>query len=360
MNRNLIIGGIIVLAAIIGVIFYATTTVNSPSTTATSTPTGGTTGQAPVSQQPGAPTVVTSTNTGVSDTTAILTGAVTPNGSFTSYWYEYGTSNSLGSNSSTQTLGSGYSVIQAPAYITGLVKNTTYFYRLVAENQYGTVEGATYSLKTTLNIPAPLGGTPAAQTSSASSVSRTAADLNGTVSPNRAATTYWFEYGTSANLGSITAFTSAGSGSGSVTASAAINGLNPSTTYYFRLDAQNQFGTVNGAIRTFTTPGPAASAEPVVTTQVASPIGTTTATLRGTVNPTNAQTTYWFEYGTDSLLGSVLTKSTPQRSIGAGSDTVAVTAAVTGLRSETIYYYRTVAQNAAGIVRGDRLTFKTN
>lgn len=355
MNRNIVIGGIIVVA-VAGAFWYGNIVGNSPSAMATSTPDGTT----QTGAKPGAPVAVTGTDTGVSDTSAILTGAVTPNGSFTSYWYEYGTSNSLGSKSSSQTIGSGYSVIQAPDYITGLTKDTSYYYRLVAENQYGTVMGSTYSFTTTHNIPAPIGGVPSVQTSVASSIGRTTVDLNGRVSANKTPTNYWFEYGTTANLGWVTSFTSAGNGSGSVAAPDSLSGLTPSTMYYFRLDAQNRFGTVIGTIMSFTTAGPAVSLEPVVTTQVVNVVATTTAILRGTVNPSGLQTTYWFEYGINAGFAPNTLQTTPHNTLAATALTLSAEAAVTGLAAHTTYYYRMVAQNSVGTNRGDSQSFKTN
>src|SRR3989344_172666 len=352
-NSTFIVGGIVLVVLLLGGFFWYTQyNPSSPSPTATSTPTGGTVAE------PGAPVVVTATNTGVSATTAILTGSVIPNGAFTNYWYEYGTSNSLGSKSSSQMLGSGYSAIQAPAYITGLAKDPLYYYRLVAENQYGRVAGATYSVTTAHDTPPPVGGIPSAQTSAASSIGRTSATINGQVLPNKAATTYWFEYGITPNLGAVTAFKSAGSGNGNIAAFETLTGLSPSTTYYFRLDAQNQFGTKNGTILNFKTSGPALSSAPVVTTQIPDSIATTSVILRGTANPNDAQTTYWFEYGTNAGFGSG-TKTTPQKTLAAAALTLSVEVSVSGLNSSTTYYYRMVAENAGGTSRGDTQSFKT-
>jgi hypothetical protein len=93
---------------------------------------------------------------------------------------------------------------------------------------------------------------PAATTGAASAVTATTATLNGTVSPNKEATTYRFEYGTTTAYGSQTpAGTSSGNASKAV--SADITGLAPSTTYHFRLVATNASGTAMGADAQFTT-----------------------------------------------------------------------------------------------------------
>ena len=365
MNQNLLIGLVVVLVLLGGGYLLLNSNAGIPGTpTATSTTitnADGTVTVVPV--EPGtsarAPTVVTNASASPSNSTVVVTGRVTPNGSPTSYWYEYGRTADLGSRISAQSIGSGWSAIASPGYITGLSANTTYYFRLVAQNALSTVRDTTYSFSTNNNPPGQ-GTAPAASTNSATAIARTSATLNGHMNPHSSVTTYWFEYGASADFGSVTGFQSGGNGNTSLPVSTAISGLNPLTKYYFRINAQNQYGTVNGATQSFTTTGPVAPAvAPVVTTQVASPVATTTATLRGTVNPSGSQTTYWFEYSTDSLLGSVLLKTTAQRSAGGAQATVTVQADVSSLRSGTTYYFRVVAQNAGGTVRGENQTFTT-
>lgn len=357
-NNTMLIGGVVALILVGGLVVYGTRgNTEVPSDNATSTPVT-TTG--PVqTRQPSIPAVTTNSKADVTDTTAIVNGIVTPNGSFTSYWYEYGTTPSVTNNTTRQMVGSGYATTQVPNYITGLTKNTTYYFRVAAENQYGTNKGAQYTFKTTEGTPPPIGGVPSSVTLSASGISRTNANLNGEVTPNKASTVYWFEYGKTANLGNTTAFMSVGDGSTKMSAPASISDLDPDTTYYFRLNAQNQFGTVNGLILNFKTIGPPAVSEPSVTTRNASNVTSSTATLHGAVNPNRAETEYWFEYSSDSLLGAVLIRRTSRTLLNAGSSQVSVEADVSGLSSSTTYYYRIVAENSEGVVRGDRQSFKT-
>ena len=103
-------------------------------------------------------------------------------------------------------------------------------------------------------------------------------------------------------------------------------------------------------------PATAAAAEkPVVTTGAATSIEPTTATLNGFVTPKGANTTYYFQYGTSSLYGSV----TPATTVAAGSGRVKVTVALGRLAPVTTYHYRLVAQNSQGVARGSHRTFKT-
>ncbi len=359
MNQNILIGTIVLIVLLVGGYFLFTmqgsplgTIATSTSATTTDTDTGNDTNPAAT---PSAPAVITDASVAPTNSTAVVTGKVTPNGSPTTYWYEYGATAALGSKTASQSIGSGWSAIPSPGYITGLRANTSYFFRLSARNSLGTTNGTTQTFSTNNNPPGQ-GTAPAASTNAGTNVTRTSATLNAHVNPHSSATTYWFEYGTDANFGSVTAFTSAGSGDASLAVSAPLNGLAPQTKYFFRVNAQNQYGTVNGATQNFTTPGPAISLAPVVTTQVASAVAATTATVRGTVN-SSAPASYWFEYGTEAGLASG-TKTTAHKTV-VGTATVSIEAAINGLKSGTTYYYRTVAQNAANTARGDILSFQT-
>lgn len=359
MNTNtVLVGGVVALLVVGGLIFYVSQSATPPMN-ATSTPSTNT-GQVtpPAQTQASAPSVVTDASVAPSNSTAVVTGKVTPNGAVTAYWYEYGESTSLSKKTPAQTIGSGYSDIASPGYITGLRANTKYNFRLTAQNTYGTVSGTTYSFSTNNNPPAQ-GSAPSASTNAAGDIARTTVALNGRVDPHSSQTTYWFEYGMTSDFGRVSTFQSAGAGSGSMPVSVDVSGLNPQTKYYFRINAQNQYGTVNGGTQNFTTTGPAAGAAPAVTTRQANTTGTSSAKVRGTVDPNGAETKYWFEYSTDSLLGSQLLKTTIQKSAGAGTSPQSVEQELSALESKTTYYVRVVAQNGVGTVRGDSESFKT-
>ncbi len=358
---NNFIGGMITLLLIVGGLFYVYeyTDILSSSVTATTTPSTNTPGVVVAARDPGAPLVITNTAVAPSDDTAVVLGTVTPNGDFTNYWYEYGLSADLGGNTAKHTIGSGFTAIPATGYITGLSKNTTYHYRLTAENQYGTVSGSTYTFVTTEGTPAPAGGIPTAKTLEASGILENEATLKGEITHNNIPAQYWFEYGKTANLGSITALSGAGDGSAKAQVSVGLADLDSATTYYFRLNAQNKFGTVNGAILNFKTDGPTAASSPSVSTLSPIDIGTTSARVRGTVTPNRAETKYWFEYSTDGALGSATLKTTTQTPVGASSKQEPAEVTVSGLLPKTTYYVRLVAQNSFDTVRGNRESFKT-
>jgi plastocyanin len=101
-----------------------------------------------------------------------------------------------------------------------------------------------------------------------------------------------------------------------------------------------------------TVTGPAA---PVASTETASAVSETEATLNGTVNPSEQATTYLFEYGTTTAYG----QKTTEESAGSGTSPVAESATVSGLSPSTTYHFRLVAKNTTGTRFGADRTFKT-
>ena len=100
----------------------------------------------------------------------------------------------------------------------------------------------------------------------------------------------------------------------------------------------------------------AKASPPSAATGQASAIGSTTATLSGTVDPAGSNTTYWFEYGTSaSSLGS----KTPKLGGGSGTSPVSVTATVNGLKPGHAYLFRLVAESSAGTGTGADVSFAT-
>src|SRR5580765_357565 len=77
-------------------------------------------------------------------------------------------------------------------------------------------------------------------------------------------------------------------------------------------------------------------------------LGTSTATVTGSVNPNGQATSRYFEYGTSTSYGS----KTASAAVGSGTGNVDVSAALTGLAPGTTYHYRVVATNGAGTRRG--------
>lgn len=95
---------------------------------------------------------------------------------------------------------------------------------------------------------------PTALTGDASGVTTGAAGLTGSVRPNGLPTVYRFEYGTTTGYGSSTAELSIADPNAPLTGvDVTLSGLQPGTTYHYRLLATNEAGTTTGEDRTFTT-----------------------------------------------------------------------------------------------------------
>ncbi|HSZ70413.1 MAG TPA: hypothetical protein VK756_08625 [Solirubrobacteraceae bacterium] len=181
-----------------------------------------------------------------------------------------------------------------------------------------------------------------------SGVEPQAATLHGTVNPNTVETRYHFEYWTTGSPVS-TPEGNAGSGSGNIEETAYISGLQPGTSYHYRLVATSATGTSTGGEAVFTTPSP-----PEASTSAASEIRPLQAQLNGNVDPKGSSTTYYFQYGKTTSYGS----TTSEGNAGSGMTSVGENTTVI-LEPGTIYHYRIVAHNEYGTVEGGDQEFKT-
>jgi len=199
---------------------------------------------------------------------------------------------------------------------------------------------------------------PSVTTSSASSVTYNSAYMNGQVNSHECETTYFFEIkkSTSGTWEKRTTHYAVKS-SFSEPVSEWEPFLQPETTYEYRLNATNEGGANQGSTVKFTTLKEAPPGEkPSVTTEAATEISTSGATLNASVNPHGLSTTYKFEYGTSK--GS-FTQSTTPVNMGSGKISEKVKAAV-GLEPGTLYYFRVSATNSAGTSLGGELSFTTS
>jgi uncharacterized repeat protein (TIGR03803 family) len=99
------------------------------------------------------------------------------------------------------------------------------------------------------------GNAPTITTTAPTHISGYSATLNGTVTSNETAATYFFQYSIDPSLTegvTSTATQSLPSGSSAVAVSANLSSLTPQTTYYYRLVASNEAGTSQSGIGSFT------------------------------------------------------------------------------------------------------------
>ncbi len=192
----------------------------------------------------------------------------------------------------------------------------------------------------------------------ATSVTGSAAVLNGSINPEGANGNYDFEWGTDPTMStynevycsivynpyscpSVTANFSTQFESGS------LSRLANSTTYYFRLvfyDA-NTATYLYGSVASFTTGKP-----PVVTTTAATSVTGSSAVLNGTINPLGANNSWDLEWGTDPTMSSynevycsIIYNPYACPSVTPNSTTQSVNGSVSRLPNNKTYYFRLVA-----------------
>ena len=188
---------------------------------------------------------------GIGPTTAHLAATLNAEGAPTEYSFQYGESEAYGEETTPQTLAAGFPDEALSVPVGSLQPSTTYHFRLIAHNANGAIEGPdkTFTTAPPVSIDA----------TSASGVSSTAATLETELNPHGLPTAFRFEYDTSpyeegeGPHGKSTPEASAGQGEGDVFRSAQIQGLSPSTTYHFRVLAENSLGVSEGPDRSFTT-----------------------------------------------------------------------------------------------------------
>jgi phosphodiesterase/alkaline phosphatase D-like protein len=289
------------------------------------------------------PTATTRWASSIGSTSARLNGRVDPNGRSTTYLFEYGTTTSYGSRTSSSSAGSGTSTISVSKNVSGLRPGTVYHFRIVAVSDVGVANGADLTLTTM--------GPPTVVTGPATAVGPTTASLGGTVNPNGRSTSVYVEYGTTTRYGSRTSSRSAGSGTGSINVAIPVSGLAPGTTYHFRLVASSALGASRGADAAFSTLG----APSVVTGHVdVGALSLYSARVNATVNPRGSSTTWWFEYGRTRSYGLRSPTTT-----SSGTADIAASALLTGLAPGRRWHFRIVAQSAAGTSVGRSASFGT-
>jgi hypothetical protein len=296
------------------------------------------------------PSVDGESDSNVTSTGATLEAQVNPNNQETSYRFVYATDEAFtnpvnvpGASPLSASFGDQAVSVDLEGRLT---PDTTYYYRVIAENAAGVTEGPVQSFTTT----AP----PLLTIGPAQEIARSAGTITGTVNPAGLQTTYYFQYGTTTSYGqnapSVQGVSVPG-GFGPMPVSIRIGGLVPGTTYHYRLTATNTDGTTYSPDETFTTSPPT---PPSVTVESASNITLTTVTLTGLIDPMGLETSYVLELGTDASYGTSIAGE-----VGANSETVPVNVPVIELAPGTTYHYRFVAVNPDGRVYGADQTFST-
>ncbi len=198
----------------------------------------------------------------------ILNGTINPEGvDVSSCEFEYGTEAGVYPQKQpcSQTLPlTGSAPLAVSANLVGLTPDTTYHYRLLATNADNLTEVTLDQEITTRGA--------GISDESVENVEPTAATLQARINPNESDTTYHFEYDTSpyetsASHGTSLPVSAAdiGSGTSPVPVSVQLKGLQPGTSYHYRVVAVSEFApgvfeTFDGPDETLTTPTPAGEA----------------------------------------------------------------------------------------------------
>ncbi|MFZ4521559.1 MAG: beta strand repeat-containing protein [Bacteroidales bacterium] len=138
-----------------------------------------------------------------------------------------------------------------------------------------------------------------------------------------------------------------------------INALDGAPVVYLRITFSGATSTTgNNRLDNIVIRASAASTlTPTVVTNAATAVGATTATLNGTVNANNQSTAVTFDYGTAP--GTYTFSAAGVPATVTGSTTTAITADLTGLGQNTVYYYSIKGVNGSGTSNGSELFFQT-
>jgi hypothetical protein len=303
---------------------------------------------------PDAAAVATEPATEVTTSSAVLHGAVDPDGAtVTACDFEYGTTTTYGSSAAcAQRVGGGLAPVEVSADVSGLTSGTVYYFRLVVTNAGGTTSGGFLvdsSSFTTSGPPAPT-----VTTTGALNVGSTSATLTGVVIPGESPLTdCHFAYGDTVSYGSsIPCDQTVAASTTLVAVSAGVTGLTAGTTYHYQLVATNSEGTGYGRDEVFTTTG---SSPPTVGTRIPFTGWPEVALLSGEINAHGNDVLYGFEYGRSDVeehftgwLGHV-TSTSP----------TSVEYAQHGLQPDVHYYARLVAfYQGTTYVHGNTVSFE--
>jgi NHL repeat len=287
-----------------------------------------------------------------------VTGSLKRESLETSYYFQYGASSAYGKQA-PEPAGEVPAALEekeekqlktVQAQLAGLVPNTTYHYRVVAKNVYGSTYGEDRVFTTS--------GPPRVTIEPVSGITQHEATLHAQINPDQLQTVYRVQYGQTTGYGQETSTESAGSGSTPGPVSVTLPGLNVGTSYHYRIIAENTAGTTITEDQAFTT----LTSAPLDATYT-SGITSTEATLHALINPFGNDTHYYFQYGPQPCYSEPAactdSPAAPGEDIGDGSTDVPGETSLSGLQPGTVYHYRVIAANTLGTTEGAEHTFTT-
>ena len=289
-----------------------------------------------------APTPTTQAAGSITASSLQMNGLINPNGGTTQGWFEWGTSSSLNTFSTTTpgNMGAGTSDVPLTSNLTGLSCNTAYYFRAVAGPSSGSVVRGSILSATTSACPTQTGDLAVSNTITGSN--QPAGPFTVTIdAASSSPTSQPIAKNGSGTIQGLTAGTHdvrlTGSGIGTGTNCTIAGGFDQTVTVTAGATASVSYAITCVA--------------PTATTQAASNITGTGLQMNGLINPNGGSTQGWFEWGTSASLSTF--SATTAASMGSGTSDVPLTSTLTGLSCGTTYYYRAVAGPAVGsVVRG--------
>lgn len=293
-------------------------------------------------------------------TTATLRGVLNPGAGVEAVRYRFayspGTectaSGMSAPNPAGEVAGSKQEVSEA---VEGLEAKTEYAVCLVAidpGDEEETAQGNTVTFTTGAAKPVIVG-------ESIAGVTPFTAGLAAEVNPENEQTTECrFEYGKTSSYGQSGTCEQGEIEGGPQTVSLTASGLEPATTYHYRVVVMNATGEAQGADGQFTTQTKQA---PEVESENATGLTSNDAQLEATLNPNYLQTSYVFEYATNAAFTQdvkSLGAGELAGGLGGGQNTGPVDIGG-GLEPGKTYYYRLVATNEIGTTDGPVQFFVT-
>ena len=211
----------------------------------------------------------------------------------------------------------------------------------VLTNATAIAAGAQHNLAVQFVSSAP----PTVITLAATNIITTNATLQASVNPNGAATTVFYNYGTTTNYGSVsTTFVLTNNLSSFQPIALVISNLQLATVYHFQAVGTNLGGVSYGGDIAFTS----APAAPYAFTAPARAVTGTSVSLNGFATANGLPASAWFEWGLTSSYGS---RSLPA-SVGNGIGVTYLTNQVIGLTNGLPYHAHLVVSNALGVTYG--------
>ncbi|HOY30518.1 MAG TPA: hypothetical protein PKW80_01440 [Bacteroidales bacterium] len=284
------------------------------------------------------PTVSVQAASGISSSSATLSGIVNANGLFTTVSFEWGLTGIYGNTvTAAQSPVTGADNTPVSAVLSGLQYHTTYHFRIKAANAVNITYSDDMTFTTEITAPS-------ITTNEVTSVLSSSAVCGGNVinDGGSAVTARGVCWSTNPGPTLSNYYTTNGSGTGSFTSN--LTGLSLGTTYYVRAYATNALTTAYGNERSFTT-----VVIPTVTTSACSDIKGISARAGGSMASN----------GGAAITAYGLCWSTSPNPTTANSTNTSFSDPMTGLSANTVYYVRAYATNVVGTGYGNQISFNS-